>query len=493
MLATKERDWFKCFVLGFKNYWLFIPAFIIMAVYLKIHGSMISYSGDASSIWSTITSFYSGDIVPSYVLYKGFASVYPYVWLYQLSKLLGVGQFFFVKLFHCTLFAYVSAIGFPYLIENLLNVQPKIWRRALLIIVMFWLWVPNYALCQVMVDLPSLTYFILLLNAAYKVGKGDLKYPVIRYIYTGLLLGINVCMSGQYMPAAACILIFIMIKTIPLKKIRIRDSRWEAIGLFILLVACMVFVKCINIYFELTITDVLRSQGGWIPTSSTWLGLTLIHLDDLRRFFGPGLPDYRGLAIINDYYGDQSQSIISAFSVNGYSITITQYIKLCLQYPVDFLTRYFNRVFLALSPDGGYLSISRLFVSYTLLFSAFLALKKRVTSVRKFFSSKMLILLSFLFSLAAMMVTAIEYRYTMQIQGLVFSLALLDNTLWDGFRSLYKTILQCFKNRSLRSLGEQPFPYHFLVYILFILFCFTHMATLYETLGPDTTYILFRF
>ena len=52
----------------------------------------VGYGGDVTDIWETITSFYSGNIYPSYVLYKGILSVYPYVWFYELSKIFVVGS-----------------------------------------------------------------------------------------------------------------------------------------------------------------------------------------------------------------------------------------------------------------------------------------------------------------------------------------------------------------------------------------------------------------
>ena len=493
-MQIKRKIDLKEYILNLlRKYWLFFVAFIGMAIYLKIHGSMTDYSGDATSIWETIKSFYSGNIVPSYVLYKGFASVYPYVWLYQLSQIFNVGEFFFVKLFHCFLFAYIATVGFPYLVENMLNIKLKIWRKALLTMVFFWLWLPSHALFQIMVDLPSLAYFILLVNSALKIGNGELRLPIIRYIYTGLLLGINISISGQYTPAALCILLYIIIKTVAVKKIGEKNSHWKKINIITIMLICMVLVKGYNIYFEKTVTDVLRNMGGWIPTSDTWFKLALIgNLDDLRRFVGPNLSDYRGLAIINDFYGEQARNILDSIDSGMAQITLGQYIQLFWKYPIDFITRYANRLFLAVSPDGGYLSISRLFASYTMLFIALASFGKRLKTIKKFFSAKLLIILSFVLSLCAMMITAIEYRYTMQIQGLIFSVALLDNKLWDGLKAFLQSIKQCLKAHFLRNLGQKQFPYLFLIYLLFMLFCFTHIATLYETLG-NTDGILFRF
>ena len=113
-------------------------AFALMVWLLKQTVAMgVGVGGDVTDIWKTITSFYSGDIQPSYVLYKGFLSVYPYVWFYELSKVFGVGSWFFIKIFHCFLFSYVSDIGFPYIVSKLLKIEIKFWRRMLVIFLMF--------------------------------------------------------------------------------------------------------------------------------------------------------------------------------------------------------------------------------------------------------------------------------------------------------------------------------------------------------------------
>ena len=98
---------------------LFLAAFSYLLVKLWVLGSMVTISNDAASIWQTIRSFYTENIAPSYLLYKGFASVYPYVWLYQLALIFGVNEFFFVMAYHALLFAYITVIGVPALVKEL--------------------------------------------------------------------------------------------------------------------------------------------------------------------------------------------------------------------------------------------------------------------------------------------------------------------------------------------------------------------------------------
>lgn len=476
------------------KYWLFFVAFGIMALYLKQSGPMQNISGDAASIWETIKSIPSGKIVSSYVLYKGFASVYPYVWLYQLSLVFGVSEFVFVKLFHCILFAYVSAVGFPYIAEVLLKSKSRAWHRFLLILIMFWLWKSTYAFSQIMVDLPSLAYFILLINSALKIAyqPGDNRF--LRFFYTGLLIGLNMSLSGQYSIAAICVLVYILLKIIPWQNLRSMKIHWASVLCVIILLSGLAVVKGYNTYFEKTFVDQLRSEGEWIPDDSDWLHVALYsRTDEYRWGSGPTIIDNRGLSILKDIYGDQFTETQDMINQGGFPISIKEYFQTVARYPMDYLMKYVNRLFISVSPDGGYLSVSRLFFAYSLLFVCFLSVFRRVKRVKDFFSTELLIYISFVLALAAVIVLTVEPRYVMQIQGLVFTFALLDHTLWDGFRSFGRIVRQCFIDGSIKSLWNRPFPYAFFVYLLFMMFCFAHIAVLYETIGIDPEKVLFRF
>lgn len=481
-----------------RKHWLFFVAFAGMAVYLKLTGSMVSWSGDAGSIWETIKSFYSGNMASSYVLYKGFASVFPYAWFYQMSLAFGVGEFVFVKLYHCLLFAYICTIGFPYLVENLLHIKAKVWRKAVLMLILFWLWKSNHAFDQLMVDLPSLAYFLLLVNSALKIEKyadeRNFTHQIGHYVYTGLLLGLNLCVSGQYTAAALCIILFILIRTMSRKTLKVRVKRWIALLCLALMLGGVFGVTAYNNYFEDTVTDPLREKGEQIPTGLDWLNIGYMRLLGVMRSNpGTGLPDLRGLNIAKDIYGDQYKVMYDAMVAGGVPMNMTQYLKLVSQYPLDFMVRYMNHLFLALSPDTGEPSFSHLFIAYTLLFIPFVIFKKRCTSIRRFFSAKILIIFSFLSSVIPVLILNVEMRYVMQIQGLIYAIAILDNTFWDGFKSFGRTISKCYTEKAITRIGQKLFPFTFATYLFFIIFCFIHIASLYESAGIDPKLILFTF
>ena len=351
-----------------KKYWLFFAAFALMAVYLKLCGPMTNVSGDAASIWETIKSFHSGEIVPSYVMYKGFASVYPYVWLYDLSVFFGVGEFFFVKLYHCALFAYISAVGFPYLMQKLLKIDHKTWRKALLVVVLFLFWRYTRVFNQLMVDLPSLAYFLMLLNSALKLNVQKTLRCVGRYLYTGLLVGLNMCISGQYSAAAWCVVLYVLIKTVPWRFLKDGAKRAGALLCAAVLIVSFAAVRFCNIKFEENVIDPLRAEGAWIPTGETWLQISFMRrLGVARNGNGVEIPDNRGLAIAKDLFGDEYEEKYEQMVKGEIQLTIGDYFKLAAKYPMDFITRYVNRLFLIISPDDGGLHIIPLFFALSLI------------------------------------------------------------------------------------------------------------------------------
>jgi hypothetical protein len=81
----------------------------------------------------------------------------------------------------------------------------------------------------------------------------------------------------------------------------------------------------------------------------------------------------------------------------------------------------------------------------------------------------------------------------MQMQGLIFTIAILNNIVWDGVKKFGLWLGQCWKVKAVRDLSTQPFPYAFVFYLLFVIVCFTHIATLYELRGIDPSIILFHY
>jgi hypothetical protein len=92
----------------------------------------------------------------------------------------------------------------------------------------------------------------------------------------------------------------------------------------------------------------------------------------LIGLYNTAIPDNRGLSIAKDLYGNQFDAMYQSMVGGSVPLTIGQYFDLVFQYPIDFLTRYINRFFLALSPDGGSLNPLRLLPAYTTLYLSIL-------------------------------------------------------------------------------------------------------------------------
>lgn len=469
--------WVKWLVL---KYWPVAFAFVLIANGLR-GINMIAIGGDAENIWQSIMSMANGEeIVPSYVMYKGFFSVYPYVWLVQLGHALGLSEFFFVKIFHCVLFTYATAIGFPKVFEHLTNKPAKSWRIALFVFIVYKLWGSNHAFWYVMIDLPCLAYFLLLVNSAFAITKLDGKISVGRFLYTGVLFGMNIGFAGQYKVAAIVVLLYVVIKLFPRKIFR----NGKKIGLALLslfIVFAGTFGMVYNEYrFETNVVNALRDNGSTIMDSGNWLEANLESREnDQRDFSQSDVPNIRDTTVQQKMEDDGTLP-----DYENRVTTLKDYIfERLLRFPMDYLVTYGSKLFMILSPTQGTLGFVPLFIGYTLLFVALVIFFKRCKTVKNFFSTKLLMCLAFLLAVAPCIVMRFEFRYVMQLQGFIFSIALFDDVLWDGFKAFGKTIAATVKSKSIKVISQYPLPKTFLKYILFLIICFSFIAALNDISG----------
>ena len=469
--------WSKYF--AFK-YWPAVFAFVLIAVSFK-GVNMIAIGGDADSIWQSIMSMANGEkMVPSYVMYKGFFSVYPYVWLVQLGHLLGFSEFFFVKIFHCILFTYATSIGFPKVYGHLTNKSAKSWRVALFILIVFLLWGPNYAFWYVMIDLPCLVYFLLFVNSAFAFTKLKGRISIGRFLYTGVLFGINIGFAGQYKAAAFAVLLYVIIKLFP-KKYFLSAKKIGLAFLSLFIVLAGTFGIIYNKYcFETNVVDVLREEGASIPDSNQWLEANLESREiDQRDFSQSDVPNIRDTTIQQKMEDDGTLA-----DYDGRNTTLKDYIfERLLRFPMDYLVTYGSKLFMILSPTQGTLNFAALFTGYTLLFVAIVIFFKRCKTIRNFFSTKTLMCFAFLLAVAPCIVMRLEFRYVMQLEGLIYAIALFDDVLWDGFMTFGKTVVTTFKSKSFKTISQYALPKTFFKYLLFLVICFSFIAALNDISG----------
>lgn len=469
----------------------FLFAFILCFSHIYKMEDLISSSGDAADIWKTITSFYSNNIYASYVLYKGINSVYPYVWLYQLSIALNINEWIFIKVFYATIFAYIAAIGLPSIVKEMTQINVGIFRRLLTIIFCWVFWYYTRIFTALMIDLPCLFYYVLLINFALWIYRK--KKCLSLYIAAGFFCGLCLSASGQYSVASFCIIIFIMIVTLkvyPLnKRMNVLPFLVRATGFLI----CTGLVVGWNQYFEYTIVEPLRNGGGWIPTGGDWLSVGLSRFIRSYRE-GKGaitIPSNRNIAIFMDYLGDSFPELQQAIYNGGFPITILEYFRLFLQYPFDFILCYLNAFFLILSPDWGGFNFWPLFIFYTFLYIGIYIGIKKCRYWGNLCSPLMWIIFSVFWSIVPLLVMNIEPRTCIQIQGFIIAFALCDDALWNGIR---KWINQFhIKSRKCKKLGECRMPYVQLGWLVFLCICFLHISTLYESADISSSEMLINF
>lgn len=465
---------------------VFLFALAIMLVYLLPKESMAHISGDAADIWKAITTYGSGDMYGSYVLYKGFESLFPYVWLYQISVFLHVNEWVFIKLFYCICFAYVTAIGFPKLYENLFEKETKTYRIGIFCIVCFWLWEKTNALSQLMIDLPSLCYFILLINTAFLLKR---RVSIWGSFGFALLSGLNLCASGQYTMPTVCILIFVAIEMV--HQVKRKQINWQkCFFCLLIIIAISLGIRQANIVFVQTIKEEMASQGIDLFLSDTWLKIGFCRfMRSYRVDGGQDILGTRKVAILKAYLGDAFAANEHSMLMGGYPLTIPEYIKVFARSPHNFILCYLNAFFLVLSPDGGHFSIWRLLVFYSAIFVAVRAGYKRCTNFKQIFNAKFWVGFAFLWAIVPLLLMNVEERFCMQIQGLILVIAICDDLVWDGIQRLVKAI----KNKE-KIFVNGKIPYHIVLYIIFIAFCFMHMGAMYELSGDDVNILLtFRY
>lgn len=464
---------------------LFVLVAVGMFLWLFSQGDMISHSGDATDIWQTITSYYSEDRYYSYVLYKGFASVYPYVWFYQLAVWLGINDFFFVMIYHAILFAYLTVVGIPTLISELIGSKPKLWQKVVVTVVLFWIWQPTRALSQIMVDLPSCGYFILAANGAFRLKSKCGWAKLSTALYTGLLCGLVGSISGQYSLAAVCIVIYALAQCISPKTIKRATKKTVTVLAAFLLLGGSLCAGAANSYFDARVIEPYRIQGNYMADGSVWMKRGLVYMLDKNRIFsGPQLSDPRGMAILEKHYGQGlARQVMDQATQGGYGWTIGDYLSIVLHYPQEFLPRFVDRLFLCVSTDLARNSLAGLLVGYTALYLALYTAVKKIKQMKQFFKAELWIVLGVLASVIPAMVLTVEMRYAMSLQGLIFGVAILGPALPWLFAGIVGGIREIHNKKSIAVFAEKQFPWGIVIGVVFVLCCVTHMAALYAQSG----------
>lgn len=464
----------------------FFAAFLI----LLPQKDMILGSGDVADIWKTITSFYSKDVQSSYVLYKGVLSVYPYVWLVALSEMMGLGQWFLLKIFHSLLFSGIVAIGVPYIISNIFKIEIKPWRRVLFCLLGFVLWYSTRIVLSIMIDLPSLFLFVFAACSVVKIAKNFEKINKLYFLYSGLLLGAATLYTGQYGPSVILLILFLIIALFYKKVIKNKKRILTLLLSILLLTTGIAIPKAVDKHFENTFVNQFREKGENIPSGDDWTNLAIGQAK--RRytmFWGPTIENNRAHTIIQKYR--QGEDYKNFLDSSAAPFSKKEVLNIILHHPVDYITSWCNGFLLTVSINGRENNVWFLLISYTALFIALYVLFKHWGSLKGVFNKDMLIIIAFILPALVTCVTHFEPRYVIALQSLYLGTAIFSDTFWDIFKNGYAVVKECFVTHTLNPIiirfNQAKVPYVFIIYCVFVVMCFTNYAAIYETAGinPD--------
>ncbi|KTE93853.1 hypothetical protein AT727_02540 [Desulfitobacterium hafniense] len=459
---------------------LFTFAFILMAIYLFPHKDLISASQDAVETWQVVKTFLDPDPYHSYIMYKGFLAIIPNLIFYQLSVLLHFDQFFFLKLFNSFGFAYMVTVGIPYFFSFLFEKKLENYKIYILTIILFFGIRENFSFLSI--DVSSIIVLLLTVNSVIRINNAKSRLPMIYYLYTGIIFAMCLSFSGQYLPGAVFAMLFLLFsKLIPIVKKKQIHFR------FIIIVLCFTLgfsvINITNSYFVETRVQPVRDAGEWLPTGEEWLKFALTN-NMLMSKHNPYIPDNRGEAILILEGAD-----IHSIELGGGSYGFKEYVKLVFSYPLDFIVRWLNRLFLGISIDNVGLKnsephISYLFVSYSLLFLSLLTMIKHCDRVKRFLDIRTFLVFALIIPSLVPCTMHVEMRYFMSIQILIAGTALLSDTLWKPVKDLIKSAKK-MKTNTRFQIGEIKISNVFMSYIIFMTLCILLIATQYELMGPD--------
>lgn len=462
----------------------FIFVFLMVFLWLLPQKNLLGGLGDSVSIWQSIVSYYSNKPTSSYVMYKGFISVFPYVWLYQLAKILKTDIFLFIKIFYSVSFSYIVTIGIPLIFKFLFNKNKiKIWRIVILSFSTFLLWKFNYVLNQIVIDLPNLT--ILVVSICYAITLKQKKTTIINYLFYGFFLGLLLCGSGQYQLSFYLLILFTFINNWYFFN---KNKKKIIIYLFLLIIGIVSALSC-DYYFYKHSVEPAKKNGEWIPSKQDWFRASLSGRNMLLLKYanGPTINNNNGRTILNSINKNFENQIES-----GEEPYSPQYfLKIVVSHPVDFITQWMNKLFLAISLDNGNRSVIHLIYFYSLIYVFIQIIFSKIKKISDILKPKALIILSFVLPSITAILFHVEMRYFLSLQILIFSVTILSDDLWKYIKTFTISTKKLFLKNKRKKINIK-INYKFITYILFIIVCLSWYASLYEIVGVNLD-ILFNF
>ena len=446
---------------------IFIFAFLLMFTTLLFYNDLYGKSGDAYETWKVVRSFFKNKVEYSYVMYKGIYAFVPGVISYNIGNLFGIGQFTILKVINSLGFAYITAIGIPNLVENLLGKRKiNVYLKYIFVLLSYLL--DSNVFIVISVDYYSAVLFVMLCNEFIKMQTVDNNKN--KFIF-GLLVGLKLSLSGQFSLATYLLLIYIVIKIIREHLTNINKHNIKLIFIsFIIIISGYIITALPNAIYEEYVVNVGRENGAWIPEGSDWIK-TGMSRDMLIINYPKTLPDNIGLSIMTKRCDD-----IDTVKLGGSIYDYSDYIVIFFRYPLEFSARIFERMFLGIIDDYKntsfipYIhsnSIVNLVLMLTCIYIALIEIKKRVKRFKDILNYKTLIILSSILTIVPPSLLHVENRYYLILRMLILASALFSISTKKSTKK--DNILNCKIN------------YNYIVYILYMIICITLYLAIYQS------------
>lgn len=468
-----------------QRFFLFLLVFLTFWSWL-FSQSLIAQSGDANDIWKAILSYYTNSPTTSYVMYKGILSVFPYVWLYELAKFFQIDHFFFIKILYSLMFSFITTIGMPNIWNNISKRKTSNLGIIIFSGLLFLLWQFNYALNNLIIDLPNLTILIVSTVLAIKINKTKLD-NVFYSILGGFFFGLLLCGSGQYQLSFYALVFFVFLSIVN----KLRDLSFKQIVSCLLMGLSIFTVLKLDANFLKRAETLADQNQEWFLTKKEWLDLSLSGRNMLWLKYGGGpVIDNGRFRIIGE---TANQDFIEKVSLGLNAYLPTHYFKLMAAHPIELIVQSINKIFLAVSLDNGNRSVAHLWLSYTLLYLSVHLVYQKIKKASDFANSNFLLVLAFILPSLTPLLFHVEMRYFLSIQILIISTAIFGNKPRILAIDQVKNILLSFKKVNIKDLRKLDFKinYNFVFYLIFIFVCFSWYASIYEN-SLLTKEILFR-
>ncbi|WP_312780366.1 hypothetical protein [Acidovorax temperans] len=445
---------------------------------------MLGGSGDANSIWITISQWDGARGPSSYVLYKGMLSVYPYVWLRELALAAGLDPFTFIRAWHALLFAVGSTLAVPAIASVFTGRPWNALQRCLFAVTLLWLTRTTRVYDLLMIDLPSWSFFAIACWTALRSCDAHGCTRLAWSAAAGGFIGLSLCGSGQFGLSALVMLAYLALRYLLQVPPASHAGRILLFAQLVIVVACAWVPREADLQFHAKIVDTMRSRGDWLPTAQQWVHSSVFRLmDTYSNSFRFATPSQRGVALLKDALGAQFETLYPQIKSGRGLLTIRDYIGLVITHPLDFAAMWTTRAFMVISLDQNRASASALLAGYTSVFLCLLLLVRGCNTLRDILRPELLLLAALLLTVAGPVALALEMRNALTIHSTMLAVAV---QILTSRVTLNQSASASFTPWLLRRI-----PWVWVAYLAFITFCFGYYGVTMELTGSNPRVVLF--